>query len=314
MFYKANEFEIAHILKTISDSFEIFGPKKSGKISKYDKIDNFSEIEWEYSRSIMSIKKLLYPNGKELERAQAKQAFVGLPLCDIASLNIFLKQFSGSGLVPKREDIFIVGSDCQPDDNCFCNLYDLSHLWDYDLFVLKRSDDFLIHAKGWRAKEIMEKCAIKKTEQSFDLKPKAKAENIDLKNVSKLINDKQLTNDFWQGISNNCFGCGACSTVCPLCFCFEQNFKSCPDGQDKKCLNWDSCFSANFSQIQFGNDMRPENKDRLYNWYHHKFVRGPKELDEYLCVGCGRCITACPAHLSIHNILSSLEKKYGPKD
>lgn len=310
MFYKANEFQLKHLISLVSETFELYGPKKVGRDTIYCKIQSESEIEWGYSRAIMPFKKILFPDGKELQRQPNKIAIVGMPLCDIAALNLFLEQFKGSGLIPKREDILVVGSDCRPDDNCFCNLYDLEKLWDYDLFILQKSHGYLVESKGWQSKDLIDKCGFKETDESFKLKSKAKAEKFDLVHTRDLIDNKHLTEDYWQGIANNCFGCGACTTVCPLCFCFKQDYLSCPNGEDKKCLKWDSCFAADFSQIQFGNDMRPTNKDRLYNWYHHKFVRGPKELGHPLCVGCGRCITACPAHLNIHNVITSLNKKH----
>lgn len=309
MSHHANEFQLKHLISLIQEDYSVFGPKKLAKHTIYSPISRASEIEWGYKRSVMSFKKFLFPDGAEIGQGNRKLAIVGMPMCDIAAINIFLKQFAGSGLIPPREDLIIVGSDCEPDDNCFCNVYDFSNS-DFDLFISRDSEGYIISSKGWRGKELIEKCGLKKSTKSLVPNSKAYAEKLNLSLTKKNIDNKRLSDDFWAKISNNCFGCGACSTVCPLCFCFRQDYRSCPDGKDKKCLNWDSCFSADFSQIQYGNDMRPTNKDRLYNWYHHKFVRGPKELGDPLCVGCGRCITACPAHLSIHNIIHTLNKKF----
>jgi ferredoxin len=137
---------------------------------------------------------------------------------------------------------------------------------------------------------------------------------IDDKKLTKVIENKEDLKDFWQGISNNCFGCGACTAVCPLCFCTRKDFKNTPDGQTKLCLDWDSCFSKRFSEIQNHHDFRPENVDRLYNWYHHKFVRSPRENNFSLCTGCGRCIDACPANLNVKNIIkAAIEKSTNAK-
>lgn len=310
MFFHANDFQLNHLLSLVRESHILYGPIKAGRVTKYQQVDKSEQIVWEYKRSVMSFKKILYPNHEKLEREHQKIAFTGIPPCDIAALSLFLKQFSGSGLVPLREDLIIIGSDCQPDENCFCDQYDFHSHLDYDLFVVRSDKGYLIHAKGWRGKDLAGKCGLKVSDKSFTLKAKATSDKLDLKLTEKNIDNKRLTADYWEKISNNCFGCGACSTVCPLCFCFRQDFKSCPDGSDQKCLNWDTCFSADFSQIQFANDMRPQNSDRLYNWYNHKFVRGIRELKNPLCVGCGRCITACPAHLSIHNIIHTLNKKF----
>lgn len=311
MFFCSNEFQLKHIFGLINETYIVYGPSKKGKVTTYSEISSPSQIHWGYKRSVMSFKKIFYPNGREILAKPNKIAVMGMPACDIAALHIFLKQFSKSGLLPDRDDILIIGSDCQPDDHCFCGQYNLSDKLDYDLFVVEdRPGSYIIESKNWRGKELVEKAGLKSSDKKFNHESKSYTDKIDLRLASKNIENKNLTNDFWGKIANNCFGCGACSSVCPLCYCFRQDYRSTPGEADIRCLNWDSCFAGDFAKIQFGHDMRPDNKDRLYNWYHHKFIRGPREIDEILCVGCGRCITACPANLSIYNILHTLNKKY----
>lgn len=310
MTYLANQVQINHLVEILAQSFEVYAPTKVRNKANYSRITKAESILWQYDRTIMPFKKILFPDHTELTREHQKIAIMGMPLCDIAALSILQKQFSGSGLMPERDDLIIIGGDCSPDENCFCNQYDLASIYDYDLFIIKNGKDYRIKVNSWRGKNLAAKIGLKKSSPELEIKPKAKAEKFDLELTAKNISNKNFTHDFWQGIANNCFGCGACTTVCPLCFCFRQDFQSCPDGSDKKCLKWDSCFANEFSQIQYGLDMRPTNTDRFYNWYHHKFVRGPRELGHPLCVGCGRCITACPAHLSIRNIVESLNNKY----
>ena len=127
--------------------------------------------------------------------------------------------------------------------------------------------------------------------------------------LTEAIQDKVKFQDYWQSVANNCFGCGSCSAVCPLCFCVRQDFENNAAGNCDHCFRWDACFSKSFSEIQNHHDLRPANIDRLYNWYHHKLVRAPYEKIGYLCTGCGRCIKACPAHLNQHSIMNGLQRK-----
>lgn len=310
MVYSANQFQINHLIDLLGQDYLLYAPKLTSQGISYLDISKADEIVWSYKRTIMPFKKILFPDKQTIAKEKRKIAVLGMPLCDIAALNIFLKQFEGSGLIPERDDLLIIGGDCQPDESCFCNQFDLEKHFDFDLFIVKEGNDFLIKNRGWRGKDYIARAALKSSSHDIQLKAKAQAEKFDLALTTKNIDDKTMAHDFWQGIANNCYGCGACSTVCPLCFCFRQDFSSKPDGTDQKCLKWDSCFANEFSQINFGHDLRPENADRLYNWYHHKFIRGPRELGNILCVGCGRCITACPAHLSIRSIIGSLNNKY----
>lgn len=311
MQYKATQHQLNHIIDLIGRNFLLYGPVKFGDKVILSRVSSPDQIVWNHKRTIMPLKKILYPNGREIDKSENnKIAIVGLPLCDTAALSLLLKQFSKSSLMPDRNQLLIIASSCTPDDHCFCNQYELSKLYDYDLYVLINDNEIIIESKSYRGSSLAAKTGLIRSKATFAINPGAKAKKFDLDKTSALINDKNRTQKFWQGIANNCFGCGACSTVCPLCFCFRQDFKSMPDGSYKKCLNWDSCFSGDFSQIQNGFDLRPANVDRLYNWYHHKFVRGPRELGHPLCVGCGRCITACPAHLNINSIIHSLNNKY----
>ncbi len=312
MLYSAKQINLNFIFDLLSEDFEIYGPKKNGNKITYDKITQAKDLVWKYRRTIMPFKKILYPNRKNISSTGAKKvAIFGMPFCDIAALNILRSELKDSDLLPSRDDIFIIAGDCQPDENCFCDQYDLHKFQDYDLYISNRDEEFLIETKSWRGQEILKKSGLNKSDSITDLKPKIESEKINLKLTEENINNKNLSQDFWHGVANNCFGCGACSVVCPLCFCFRQDYQSKPDGCDKICLNWDSCFGSEFSQIQNGFDLRPSNADRIYNWYHHKFVRAPHHNGGHpLCVGCGRCITACPAHLNIKNIIASLNAKF----
>jgi ferredoxin len=61
---------------------------------------------------------------------------------------------------------------------------------------------------------------------------------------------------------------------------------------------WDSCFSQNFSYIH-GGSVRMSPKSRYRQWLTHKFASWVDQFGSLGCVGCGRCITWCPAGIDI---------------
>jgi len=161
----------------------------------------------------------------------------------------------------------------------------------------------------------LKKAGVKPSKTKLILRPiSAEDEKFDLEELKNIISDRKDNEKIWQGIADNCFGCGACTAVCPLCYCTRQEFENDFCSKSNQCLNWDSCFAKRFSEVQNHFDLRPENVDRLYNWYHHKFVRAKFEHDHFLCTGCGHCIEACPANLNIKNILESLINKKEQKE
>ncbi|MEI6499070.1 MAG: 4Fe-4S dicluster domain-containing protein, partial [bacterium] len=202
-------------------------------------------------------------------------------------------------------------TQCLPDEHCFCTAWGKSEVKKYDLHIQKEETGFSVFAGSKIGEAILKNNSI----QAKGQRPKIqkivleKKELIDQKELPIAVSDREALKDYWTIVSNNCFGCGSCSIVCPLCFCIRQNFENSATGECKQCLAWDSCFSKGFSEIQNHYDFRPQNIDRLYNWYHHKFVRSHHEDKNFLCTGCGRCIEACPAFLNQYRIIHSLIKK-----
>lgn len=214
--------------------------------------------------------------------------------------------------MPDRKNILIIASECKPDNDCFCDIFGANKLKNFDLYIQKHKNDLAIFEGSETGRSYLDKLGLKKPNEDIEIKKiNIHTSSIKAEHLLEVVNDRTGNQDFWQGIANNCFGCGACTTVCPLCYCFRQNYNDNLTDKKSESLSWDSCFADDFFKISHEFDFKPKNVDRLYNWYHHKFVRSDKEIGKPLCVGCGRCIKACPAHLNIKNILSSLEEKNG---
>ena len=61
---------------------------------------------------------------------------------------------------------------------------------------------------------------------------------------------------------------------------------------------WDSCFSAEYSYIH-GGAVRESTRSRYRQWMTHKLAAWKDQFGTSGCVGCGRCITWCPAAIDI---------------
>ena len=296
------------LIEYIAKNFEAYGTQKlEGKLF-FDELKKVNDLDLSGKKTIIPFKNILLPNDVEVSEINPdrKLAFVGLINCDVWALRRFLKEFEDSGLMPKRENILIVETECSPDKYCFCSALGTNHMADCDLYIQEENDGYSIFSQSEKGSKILEKIGFKESKRAPKIRPIEEEDALDLPALRKLIEDRTSHEKFWQGIADNCFGCGACTAVCPLCYCTRQNFVNETDGNCSQCLSWDSCFAKRFSEIQNRHDLRPENVDRLYNWYHHKFVRGYFENKHTLCTGCGRCIEACPANLNIKNILGSL--------
>ncbi|HQG47178.1 MAG TPA: 4Fe-4S dicluster domain-containing protein, partial [bacterium] len=62
---------------------------------------------------------------------------------------------------------------------------------------------------------------------------------------------------------------------------------------------WDSCGSALFTLHASGHNPRHLQSERWRQRMMHKFSYMPEQLQVPGCVGCGRCLRACPADMNL---------------
>jgi len=108
---------------------------------------------------------------------------------------------------------------------------------------------------------------------------------------------------FWQDMTAHCLSCGACTYMCPTCYCFTISDEG--DGMEgRRMRSWDSCLSPLFTREASGHNPRAAKALRMRNRVLHKFSYYPTVWDgAFSCSGCGRCIVNCPVQLDIRQIV-----------
>jgi len=103
----------------------------------------------------------------------------------------------------------------------------------------------------------------------------------------------------WKDVAERCLACTNCTMVCPTCFCTSVEDVSDLTGDvDERHRVWDSCFSLEYSRLH-GGAVRPSTGARYRQWLTHKLGSWPVQFGMSGCVGCGRCITWCPAAIDL---------------
>ncbi len=149
----------------------------------------------------------------------------------------------------------------------------------------------------------------KQAEESFTTKF-----NFDL--VTKIL-DENFEHPVWQEISESCIGCSSCTFLCPTCTCFdviEENDKY--NNRGRRIRIWDTCQSCLYTLETSGHNPRPAKIQRCRNRIMHKFSYYPSNYNCLGCVGCGRCIQACPVNNELRIIIDKIleiEKKEDEK-
>jgi len=122
------------------------------------------------------------------------------------------------------------------------------------------------------------------------------------RNMDPLFEDSR-----WSGLTDSCIGCGACTYLCPTCYCFDIADES-RLYKGRRIRTWDSCQFPLFTRHASGHNPRTNKKERLRQRFMHKFSYAVENNEDVLCVGCGRCITACPVNLDIRDVIRAFAK------
>ena len=250
------------------------------------------------------------PSGESAE----KFAFIGIRPCELQALRIQDKVFLGGAYQDiqykqRREKIFVVAVQCgKPASTCFCASLNSGPRAEsgFDLALTEVIDGdghyFVVEIGSDSGRSVMEsldcreasEAEVEKAHRVTDTAARAMKRNVDTEGLKELLY-ANADHPEWEAVAKRCLTCANCTMVCPTCFCTTVE-----DTTDLAGVNaerwrvWDSCFTAEFSYIH-GGSIRATPRARYRQWLTHKFASWVDQFGTFGCVGCGRCITWCPA-------------------
>ncbi|MGB9636730.1 MAG: 4Fe-4S dicluster domain-containing protein, partial [Thermoplasmata archaeon] len=304
----------------LCSEYTVIAPVKKDKDFVYAEVENFGEIALDYTTTITPVKKYLIPyketmftfeNEKIKEKLpEEKLAFFGLHICDINAISrMDMVLWNDPYYRGRRENMLIVGVSCKPTEKCFCKSTHSNVLNNTcDIFLKEEDREFLAYSLTEKGRKLLNSFLFEST--NIDTKEIRvdynEAKHIDVHKVSEKIL-KDYENPVWEETARKCLGCTNCTVVCPLCYCYDviDNTYITPEsGERVRC--WDSCLLVNFARVAGGHNFRKDLKARYRNVYIHKFKTFVDEFGTTSCVGCGRCITYCPAGIDMRETLSKI--------
>ena len=287
-----------------------------------------------YVVSQHSWKRFLYPprtclfkatkSGKAFEvqpsngASHAPYAFIGVRSCDLHAMGLLDKvfrngEYADPGYVERRANAFIVAVQCtEPAGTCFCSSMNTGPRatggFDIALTELVDGGDHLFLAEGGteRGRLLLASLSarpagpddVRKAEGLFEQAGRTFSRQMPQGDKSPLVGE-YFDHGRWDDIAKRCLSCANCTMVCPTCFCSTVEETTDLTGtRAERWRRWDSCFTTDFTKVAGGN-IRMSTRTRYRQWITHKLVHWVDQFGESGCVGCGRCITWCPAHIDI---------------
>jgi formate hydrogenlyase subunit 6/NADH:ubiquinone oxidoreductase subunit I len=251
-------------------------------------------------------------------------AFVGVRPCELAAIQmqdkVFLRDdYTDPIYHQHREKVFILAVNCvHPAGTCFCATMRTGPRAEtgYDLCLTEIDEHFLVDIGSALGMEII--MGLPSEPASAFLLGKAKAAlqsaaeragcDIDPDTCAEAILGN-LDHERWDDVAKRCLSCGNCTLACPTCFCWDVTDQTnLSDTETRRERTWDSCFNPSYS-YQAGGNTRPTIRSRYRQWLSHKFGSWKQQYGMLGCVGCGRCITWCPAGIDTRVEVETLQKE-----
>jgi ferredoxin len=247
-----------------------------------------------------------------------RYAFLGMRACELKAIavqdHVFLRDgITESDYAARREHAFFIAVNCgEAGGTCFCTSMGSGPRADsgYDLALTELIDEtrhvFLLEIGSARGAEIAKALPLTAATDA----DRAAVDGI-VANTSASMGRMMRTEGIkallqgnaespqWDEVATRCLSCANCTFVCPTCFCHTEEDVTDLDGiRAERRQRWDSCFTMEFTHLP-GGSVRPDVKTRYRHWITHKLANWYDQFGESGCVGCGRCITWCPAGIDI---------------
>jgi len=324
--------DIPGLLGRLSERFRVYVPVKRAEVVLWRPWREGVEPALEH-QGTEPPKAVLFPRsetllrfgceGKEVEVEETIEApptvIFGSRPCDARGFLIYDRVFLDERnpdpyYRARREATTIITILClDPEGTCFCSTVGGGPLDEEgsDLVLLPLKGGYLAKALTPKGEALLEDGAFVEASEgqlseAERLRERAKMEPLlELDGVPERFTES-FTSDLWERVSQKCISCGACTFLCPTCYCFNITDERTPEGAERL-RNWDACMFYHYTLEASGHNPRPTKAERYRNRIGHKFSYYPSLYEGlFACCGCGRCIKSCPVSLDIREVLREL--------
>ncbi len=258
------------------------------------------------------------PSAPDGGAGTGRVALFGIRSCDLEAIAVHDRVLDGRAVVDpdyhaRREGLFVVAVSCStPAGTCFCSSTGSGPRprsgFDLAMTELLSGGEhrFLVEVGSPAGAEVLAEIPGRPA-QPADLSAAERVEQEAVRRMGRRLDTAGLReavyaaagSPLWERIAARCLACTNCTLVCPTCFCTSvDDVTDLPGTGTQRRRVWDSCFTAEISALH-GRSVRISTAARYRQWVTHKFASWPDQFHTAGCVGCGRCITWCPAGIDL---------------
>jgi sulfhydrogenase subunit beta (sulfur reductase) len=296
------------------------------------------EVELHYVNSLIPPKRYVLPvheclfrfsrddDGWKLDPVldERKRLIFGIRSCDVAAINFlddfYAKEFDDIYYQTRRRNTTLVSIGCaEPGEHCFCVCCEGGPFLEsgFDLQFTDLGDEYLVDIGSDKGAEIVrgneelfETASEADVQRQHEIHEEAKQKFDPTSFMAAAI--RRVTGDrapdgFWEHWGRRCISCTGCTHVCPTCSCFDVVDVRSHDSHGARTRCWDSCQLAGYTREASGHNPREGAANRIKRRFYHKLSYPYVEIDgRHGCVGCGRCVTTCPANVGMVNVVTRM--------
>lgn len=255
-----------------------------------------------------------------------KTVIVGSRPCDAKGFLIYDRPYTETDTPDpyykgRREQTTVVTMSCQsPSAGCFCTGVGggPADKEGSDVLITELETGYFIEAITEKGKEIVQQSGVEgggsheaEARKKQDAVRTRVKDPFDADGKPKVLPELFENDEFWETALAKCVSCGACTYLCPTCYCFNITDEKTFD-KGERVRSWDGCMYNHFTREASGHNPRPAKYQRFKNRVGHKFLFYPEKYNGVIaCCGCGRCIRYCPMSVDISEVVSNLQKPTG---
>jgi len=255
---------------------------------------------------------------RQMKEEVPHYAFLGMRACELRAIEIQDHVLLRHGVTDldyaaRRKAALFIAVNCgHAGGTCFCNSMESGPQAKrgFDLALTELLDskrhDFLVEISSARGAAVAAQLPLVLADAAdFAAAERIAAQTaagmgrqMETNGLKSLLQDNPEHSE-WDAVAARCLACANCTSVCPTCFCHtEEDTTDLAGLRAERRQRWDSCFTLEFAHLP-GGSVRHDVRARYRQWLTHKLANWLDQFGESGCVGCGRCITWCPAGIDI---------------